>query len=279
MKTGELAKNIREIYIQLNKNYTLFTSLKNFKKLDASLYELFSPNIANKLSEDLGNLALLKDNSDNTSAYLNFSGEFNFAQSDQQKKYGQQILIFEVIKHIKQLQQRDRPNCIVSLGIGNGRTASQYAKELKLKDIMIGVDIHKNYLHEACKLIPSLKHTEFDFNTLQCGKCLDIETKSVDIVECTMVAHHVEKFDTLIIEINRLLREDGMFYYLDIIDKTCLEENMVYQSNHIYPSYHGIEFFRSHEEIKAVVSKFFSIIKYERIGPGILFLSAKKFHN
>jgi len=100
--------------------------------------------------------------------------------------------------------------------------------------------------------------------------------KDVDIVVCSMVAHHIRNFEQLISQIKNMLKKGGKVHYLGLADKTKPEKEMTFKDVHKHPPFHGREFLRSHETIKNEISTYFIIKYYERIGPGLLYLHAVK---
>ena len=167
---------------------------------------------------------------------------------------------------------------MVSIGIGDGSGAVKYACKLDFDngDKLTGYDLHQTYLKKAKEKIINLETHCVDLNKLSPDCRLPCKDNSVDIVECTMVAHHIENFNNLIIEIKRILKPAGCFFYLDLIDKTICERKMLFMDDHKYPPFHGVEFFRDQETIKDITNRHLSVDNDLRIGPGILLLSAVK---
>lgn len=275
--TQSFIKNIRDIYLVLGKNYTPYLKLAALENKEVDLNDFFHPEqIKDYMGESrqLNTLARIPE----SKPWLGFSETFDFRVSDQQKAYGTQNLIREVNREIRQLKDLHRSVNVISLGIGDGGTAQSYSHQLSLenRDTLIGVDLHQKYLEKAKQNIPHLTGMPFDLNTLARGCQLPVEDHSIDIVECSMTAHHVEDFFYLMAEAARILKRGGSFIYLDLIDKTAKEEHMAFLNDHTYPSYHGVEFFRDHGTIKQMVGSHLSIYLYNRVGPGILFLAAMK---
>ncbi len=265
-----LSKAVRKIYRLLNINYSLFIPLDLLEKEEVTLDEVFPLELVEKVRADLDRVNV----SDDENEELLFSKNFNFKRDNRgvaQIKYGQKKLA----SRVKSLTGDETSN-VLSLGIGDGKVASEYAKELNAESQITGIDLHQNYLDSAKVLIPNLRTEEFDLNTIATGKKLNFHDNSIDIVECSMAAHHVKDLESLINEVLRVLKDDGEFVYLDLVDHTKLEEKMTNSEIHTYPDYHGIEFFRSHEQLVDILKKDFEISEYERIGPGILYVSARK---
>ncbi len=276
-ETQAFIKNIRDIYLVLGKNYTPYLKLAALENKEVELSDFFHPEQIKDYMGESRQLNTLTRISESESG-LGFSETFDFRVSDQQKAYGTQNLIREVKREIRQLKDLHRSVNVISLGVGDGGTAQAYSPQLSLehKDTLIGVDLHKNYLEKAKQKIPHLTGMNFDLNKLAQGCQLPIADHSMDIVECSMTAHHVENFSFLVAEAARILKKGASFIYLDLIDKTAKEEHMAFFNDHTYPSYHGVEFFRDHGTIKQMVGAHLSIYLYNRVGPGILFFAAMK---
>ncbi|MGY0398873.1 MAG: methyltransferase domain-containing protein [Ostreibacterium sp.] len=101
-----------------------------------------------------------------------------------------------------------------------------------------------------------------------------IDSNSFDLVECSMTAHHMEKFELLIDEVHRVLKKGGAFLYVDLIDKTVTEKGMVFDSHHDYPEYHGVEFYRDVNQVTNTISNKLKVFLTTRIGPDYIFIGA-----
>ncbi|MCP4020569.1 MAG: class I SAM-dependent methyltransferase [Desulfobacteraceae bacterium] len=209
---------------------------------------------------------------------VHFTDPFNFNISNKQKQYATSRLIKEIMRTIQRKKAKKLPLKMLSLGIEDARISHIYTQEMSLKDgdRLTGIGLHKDRLKKAKKRIDFLDALIFDLNQLSNRRKLPFADHSQDIVECNMVGHHVENFEYLISEVKRLLKRNGCFYYLDLIDKTDTEKEMTFFSDHEYPPFHGVEFFRDHRTIKHIVKQHLSLSGYNRVGPGILFLSAIK---
>ncbi len=275
--TMQFVKNIRNIYLYLDKNYTPYLKMDALDNGEVDLENMFRPDLVNEyisyskiLSELLNDPDFLDD--------MNLGDSFDHKISDKQKLYGTNRIIEEMVGAITRKKSGKKSVYTLALGIGDGDTALCYAQNLKPKkgDRLTALDLRPSRLSKAKKKIRELNTLVFDLNKLSTGERLPIEDKSVDIVECTMVAHHIEHFQDLIAEIYRVLKKGGCFFYLDLIDKTRTEEDMTFFKDHQYPPFHGVEFFRDHETVKAIVRKYLYIYQYNRVGPGILFLAGIK---
>ena len=275
--TQEFIRNIRDIYLLLDKNYTPFLRLEALNDDRVDLTGLFKPDLLSDYMGDFGRLAGLgKD--PQTGQSLAFSDDFDFTISDRQKAFGTQKTLQAINREIQAIKAEKRPVRAVSLGIGDGKTAQGYCKHLDLaqEDRIIGLDLHQSFLAQAQQNIPGLTPVCIDLNRLAQGAPLPIDDLWADVVESTMVLHHVEQFEPLVAEAARILKKGGSFFYLDLIDKTVKEPRMAFDTDHEYPDFHGVEFFRDHGAIKTICSRHLSIQLYIRVGPGILFLAAKK---
>jgi len=278
--TQKFIENVRDIYLVIGKNYTPYLNLESLSENKVNLNDLFRPGQLVEYVQDCKKLDKLAKRIDDKNN-LQFTDSFNFTISDQQKAFGTQRMIREVTRKIQQKKELEQPVNIVSLGIGDGATAQKYTKKLSLEkqDQIIGLDLHASYLNKAKQKISQLTPVCFDLNQLSKGLSLPIEDQSADIVECSMVAHHVEDFEQLVTEVARILKKGGSFFYLDLIDRTIKEDKMVFIDDHVYPSFHGVEFFRDHKVITHITNKYFSIYQYDRVGPGILFQAAMKINS
>lgn len=209
---------------------------------------------------------------------IGFNRQFNFEINDNQKKVGTELLISDIVKTIKKIKAVKGAITIASLGIGDGKVCSRYSQLIDSQgnDLLIGIDLHAKFLNQACSRISGLIVHQYDFNNISQQSHLPIGESQIDIAECCMVGHHIGNLPTFIREVDYLLVKGGMFFYLDLIDKTCLEDCMVYHEDHEYPKFHGVEFFRNHYTLKNVISHYMAVIQYVRIGPGIAYLVAEK---
>ena len=273
-ETKVFLKTVRDIYLFLDKNYTSYLKLDALRQDMVNLNEFFQPGMVDAFEKDCVRLANV-NKTGGEGKHLKFTGDFDFKILDRQKVYGTNLIVKEVYREIRQVKTK-RAVHIVSLGIGDGSTASEYAQHLSLDqgDRLTGLDLHGQYLNVAQERIPGLITNQFDLNDLATGKVLPLEDRCADIVECSMVGHHVEDFGCLVSEVCRILKKEGSFFYLDLIDKTARESEMTFRVDHEYPSYHGVEFFRDHEAVKQTLNRYLAPCHYCRVGPGILFLAA-----
>lgn len=276
-ETTEFIKCIRDIYLILGKNYTPYLELNKLENEVININTIFPPRIMNDFVDDATQLDEIGKDAD-TSSGLNFTDDFDFTVSDRQKAYGTQLLIREISKKIQSIKDRSEVVNVVSLGIGDGGTAAQFAQLLNLGngDTFIGLDLHEQYLEQAQNVIPGLQTIAFDLNDIAKGNPMPVQDQSADIVESAMVVHHIQDFKSLVSETSRILKRGGYFFYLDLIDKTVKEAEMSFKADHEYPSFHGVEFFRDHSKIKKIVDLYLDVCLYCRVGPGILFLAAAK---
>lgn len=274
--TSQFVETIRNIYLHLNKNYTPYLKLAALASDQVDLESLFHPDLLSDYQEDRQEVMNLIEASQKRKA-LQFSDKFDFRTSDMQKNFGSKLLNHGIARVSTRLKALKRPITLLSLGIGDGSAAREYIRYLDpvRKAQVIGIDVHDCYLEQAQGKIPGLRVHRFDLNDLASGASMPLDDRSVDMIECAMVAHHIERFKPLVAEVGRLLKPGGSFFYLDLIDKTLREEVMQFQSDHQYPPFHGVEFFRDHFTIKKIVQEFLTIDTYVRVGPGILFLESR----
>ncbi|MCP3921151.1 MAG: class I SAM-dependent methyltransferase [Desulfobacterales bacterium] len=280
VNTVDLVKNVRDIYLNFNKNYTNYLNIDITKQDNIFLKEIFNTDVLNDYRDSvdaLNNILTKNDSKDSKKKSVVFTEDFDFNLSDQQKKYSTELLIDSINSTIDNIKKDNENINILSLGIGDGSTAQKYSDKLDKKDIFIGCDIHDKYLLLAKENVSNLKTIKIDLNDIGYKNTLPLSGHSFDIIECCNVCHHIESFQSIVNEVYRLLKPGGFFYYLDLIDKTNdLSDEMIFEDNHVYPSFHGIEFFRSALEIKKCLKKLFVLKKYQRIGPGIAFYKVKK---
>lgn len=278
--TTALAVDIRDMYLLLGRNYTRDVGFADLDRKTISLTEIFgSADRAAQFSYDMDRLRWRREQDGVVpEGDLGFHQAFDFEKDNHaidQKRYGHGLLVDDIRVEIKRAAGRSLS--VVALGIGDGKVTGQYAGALASGDTLIGVDLHADFLARAREAVPSLvAHSPFDLNTLAEGARLDMEDGSADIVECSMVAHHVEDFDALTDEVDRILKPGGRFHYFDLIDKTEREDDMIYTGDHVYPAFHGYEVFRSHTEIREAVTQRFTLVRYVRVGPGMLYLTGEK---
>ena len=284
IKSLELAKLIRDIYINIHNNYSNYQSIDLFTNeyVDTIKQNIFTKDLEEKFKNDVNELKKLSKNysiinNDGKVNKLAFSDNFIFTKEWQvdQKNVGKEFIIKEILGYYKKENKKIN---IVSLGIGNGALASKYFNSINSETVTLtGIDLYNKNLQLSKQEIPFLNvYPPCDLNTLSADNELRIPSNSVDIIECSFVAHHVEKFDSLISEVHRILKKEGIFCYLDLTDETCLESEMIFQTAHQHPPYHGMEFFRNYKVISTIIEKYFVIEKYNRIGPGILFTASSK---
>ncbi|MCL7931717.1 class I SAM-dependent methyltransferase [Halomonas llamarensis] len=270
------AKSVRDIYLTFNNNFSGYLKMDMLKQDNVDLTKVFEPE---KLTQFLSLFEQLDAPKDTSSGPIDFTEEHDFSVANDQKRYGKHRLVEEIFRWLKARKSHDTaPLRTLSIGTGDGATALRYSKALDFSngDKVIGLDLYEKYLVKACYNLPSMQTHEVDLNALGDEVKMPLEDNSVDLVECSMTAHHMENFDILIDEVHRVLRKDGVFFYVDLIDKTNIEDCMVFDNHHDYPNYHGVEFYRSADEIIGTVTKHLEISQVSRIGPGYIFLGATK---
>ena len=213
------------------------------------------------------------------STLINFTDSHDFSVANEQKKYCKNRVIEELYSLLRNRKSAGQISTrILSIGTGDGATAQRYSKLLDLEheDVVVGIDLHEKYLADARKNVPGMVTIEFDLNELSQSNQFPLEGNSFDFIECSMTAHHMERFDILIEEVARLLCTGGTFFYVDLIDKTVPEDDMVFETDHDYPEYHGVEFYKSHQQLVSALNECLDLRLYRRIGPGYILLSAIK---
>lgn len=254
--TEKIARNVRELYLRKNINLSekLPFDILSSKK-DIELSKIFSP-------EETKQYLNMTRKSEKGKDILDFSDDFNFTRDNKdvkQIRYGQKKVIDGIKEHL------GKHSKVLSIGIGNGATAAEYSNGLSVT----GIDLHNDYLSVAKKLIHGLQTNVFDLNS---GLDFPFKTGEFDCAEITMVAHHIADLAQLLKETARCIRKGGHLFYTGICDKGKIEDGMVFERIHKHPAFHGIEYFRSNDNIKMNVEIHFKIDEYVRIGPGLLFI-------
>ena len=277
--TNTLAQSVRGIYLKYNRNFSLHLSIKDLQKDEIDLSTIFDDATLNEYISLYKSLEEEERGKEEDSTLINFTDSHDFSVANEQKKYCKNRVIEELQNLLRNRKSTGQISTrILSIGTGDGATAKRYSKllDLQREDIVVGIDLHEKYLADARKNVPGMVTIEFDLNELSQSNQFPLEGNSFDFIECSMTAHHMERFDILIEEVARLLCTGGTFFYVDLIDKTVPEDDMVFETDHDYPEYHGVEFYRSHQQIASAVSERLDLRLYRRIGPGYILLSAVK---
>ena len=243
--SDQLAQDTRDIYLLLDRNYTLWDD----------------PTEATGFAADLERLHGLRAEPAGHEEHSGFSDHFNFTRDNrnvEQIRKAQQLVIDAM---------RPERGRVLSLGIGNGKTASEWATA---EQQLIGVDLHAGYLDRARELLPSLETHVLDLNAQR------LELGQFQAIECTMVLHHIRDFADVVAQISGSLEPGGLFVYADLVDKTEPEAEMLFTEVHAHPPYHGREYFRSQRQIREAIESHLKIETCTRIGPGIAFWTARR---
>lgn len=108
-----------------------------------------------------------------------------------------------------------KPITIIDIGTGTGFVPLSTAKFLKEEDVLICSDISKRILDVAKKNIDKHNfHCQFKFVKIesQVPLRLPLETKSVDIVTMNSVLHHIKDTGTLLSEVDRIQKLNGLLF-------------------------------------------------------------------
>lgn len=270
------AKSVRDIYLTYNKNFSNYLKMDMLKQDSVDLDSIFENG---QLQQFLSYFEKLDTGDGSNPGPIDFTDSHDFSVANDQKRYGKHRLVEEIFRWLKARKARDgAPVRVLSIGTGDGATAMRYGKVLDYGkgDHIIGLDLYEKYLVEARQNVPGMETHETDLNALSADVKMQVVDASIDLVECSMTAHHMEHFDVLVDEVQRVLKKGGIFFYVDLIDKTDVETGMVFENHHDYPEYHGVEFYRSADDIVAAISKHLELSQITRIGPGYIFLGAAK---
>lgn len=270
--TNTFIQNVRSIYIKNNINFT-----HKIKISDLSNQVIEINDFLTKEEIDQYLAFTQKDDSHDVKSkgsQIKFTDKHNWLINNDQKIYCKNRIIEEISEELSRL------NCnrinILSLGIGNGSTTHRYIINDVDRCCVTGMDLYNSYMRDAIGIIPNLEAIEFDFNSLSKTNIFPFADGRFDIIECVMVAHHVENLELLFKEVFRVLKPGGVFLYSDLIDKTEISKPVVFSSDHEYPDFHGVEFYRTHEYVKSLLINKYDLEVNRRIGPGYIIISARK---
>eukprot|EP00747_Dinoflagellata_sp_TGD_P187235 gnl/TRDRNA2_/TRDRNA2_44778_c0_seq1.p1 gnl/TRDRNA2_/TRDRNA2_44778_c0~~gnl/TRDRNA2_/TRDRNA2_44778_c0_seq1.p1 ORF type:complete len:371 (-),score=72.55 gnl/TRDRNA2_/TRDRNA2_44778_c0_seq1:186-1298(-) len=226
------------------------------------------------------------------SAGLSFPQEFDFGTQEPKEEDYQDFLVAAMVREVARARSIERaagpPGCrVLSLGCGDGRWAAKWraATELGPNDDVTLLDLHEENLRKAVKAVKVMymRTAASDLNVqtlreaLPPGKENEVCRPPFDVVESTLVFHHIEDLPRLLKDLYSLLAPGGTLVLLDVVDTNDLEPVMERDHHGNVPPFHGVEFFRSHEEIKAEVRAVgLEIVEYSRLDPALLFLVAQR---
>ncbi|WP_315709212.1 class I SAM-dependent methyltransferase [Brenneria uluponensis] len=276
-KTIDFINNVRDVYINYNVNLSPWIKMNELRgeyididtilpMAEMALYIKYTCDLEKNRQQQ------------SVEQTLDFTAHHDFSVSNDQKRYGKHRVVEEIQQEIARRKVNQSSVSIASIGIGDGQTAARYCASLNLtgSDVLIGLDLHESYMASAKERLPGIKTRVVDLNLLSSTTTLPIDDNVIDIVECTMVGHHVENIELLFKEISRILKPQGMFYYADLIDKTQTVPMMVFEEDHCYPPFHGIEFYRQHNELFETLKKYLNVTLSRRLGPGYIILASEK---
>mmetsp|Transcript_54814 Transcript_54814/g.171363 ORF Transcript_54814/g.171363 Transcript_54814/m.171363 type:complete len:351 (-) Transcript_54814:52-1104(-) len=175
---------------------------------------------------------------------------------------------------------------VLSLGCGDGRWAARYAAAaMGPSDELMLLDLHGANLAAAAALanasaqLRSVRMFEANMNerslSTVLGQSREGGNRLFDVIESSLMFHHIEDMAGLLQEVSALLAPAGRFVFLDVVDHNVFEERMLSKVLGYIPPFHGIEFFRNHSEMLALVSSAgLEVVEYTRVDPSTLFLTA-----
>lgn len=116
----------------------------------------------------------------------------------------------------------------LDIGCNNGLITVEFGKYLGLQPNNIyGIDV-ASFTEQIIEPIPGFVYKQYDGYHIPCPD------NFFDIITCSMVLHHVEHFEILLKEINRVLKPNGLFFikehycYSIYIEWLILLEHVLY---------------------------------------------------
>lgn len=152
-------------------------------------------------------------------------------------------------KHlINQMDIKQNAN-FLDLGCGTGWAVCHIAQKLKYEGNFVGVDISEGMLNKARKKTNGYKNVSFiKLSTDE----LPFENESFDFVICTNSFHHYPNPQKTILEINRILKTNGLVYILDVTNDNFLSNLLDYYFRKTEKEH--MRFYNSKEYIKMFFS-------------------------
>lgn len=209
-----------------------------------------------------------------------FSDDFDYGYGN-----GERTKAHALVENVLKQMPSALPRRVLSLGCGDGRAASKHAKSLSLGDGIVLLDIHASNLESAAQAVrlaaPGvIVHTicaDLNANTLL--EILEVNGQSApfDCIESSFALHHINDIQNTIYAIRQSLRENGLFVWLDNIDRMSTDDIEVMSDLITYiPPFHGVEFWRSSSEIRQILRDAgFAIEEVKRLEPSVLFIVAQ----
>ncbi|MBU5484246.1 class I SAM-dependent methyltransferase [Clostridium sp. MSJ-11] len=180
------------------------------------------------------------------------------------KYYDKFMAMFNLYKHeeIKAAANIDEHDVVVDIGGGTGRLAQ--------------------YICNSCKTVYVLDESEKMLSKVKQGKNLvcirgnalktPFEDNSIDVVILSDVFHHIKEQEDLIVEINRILKYDGKIVMLDFHRKH-IKTKLLRAFEFIL---FGRLFFRTKDEVRSLLEKYFYIQKVYDKGYYFIFVGEKR---
>jgi len=169
------------------------------------------------------------------------------------KYYDKFMAIFKLYKleEIKVAANLRVDEIVVDVGGGTGRLAQYISNSCKTVYV----------LDESDKMFLKVKHSQNLISIKGNALNAPFEDKSIDTVIMSDVFHHIKEQEELIVEINRILKDDGKIVILDF-NKKHIKTRLLIAFEFIL---FGKLYFRTNDEIQGLLKKYFNISKvYEK---------------
>lgn len=180
------------------------------------------------------------------------------------KYYDKFMAMFKLYKldEIKAAANLEEYEIIVDVGGGTGRLAESICNSCKTVYVIDESEKMLSKVKQSLKLI-SIK-----------GNALNspFDNKSIDTVILSDVFHHIKEQEKLIIEINRILKDDGKVVMLDFHRKHIKTRLLRAFEFIIF----GRLFFRTKDEVRVLLERYFHISKVYDKGYYFIFVGEKR---